>query len=142
MQQEACCTPERESFPFCDPVAHTDLCEEIFGFCGIFLNFTADIGHVDPEDLIIPAGPRPPKLLHDEVIGEDLAGVLTQKSHNAEFAESQMDVFSPHEHLVLVIVNGEIPHRIRAVAGDLIVPGSCAGVADGSSSSVPNGLVR
>ena len=64
--------------------------EEVFRLGGIFFDLAADIGHVDPENLIVAAGAGAPQLLDDVIVGQDPAGVLAEQGHDAELAESQL----------------------------------------------------
>ena len=57
-------------------VAYAYLGEEVFRLSGIFFNLAADVGHVDPKNLVIAAGPGPPQLLDDGIIGHHTASVL------------------------------------------------------------------
>ena len=63
-------------FGFRHAVAYAHFGEKVFRLGGIFLDLSADVGHVDPEDLVIAAGPRTPQLLDDGIIGHHTAGVL------------------------------------------------------------------
>ena len=129
-------------------VADADFRKEIFRLGGVFLDFAADVGHIDPENLIVAAGPGAPELLDDVIIGQNPTGVLAQKGHDAELAEGQFGVFTPDEHLMLIIVNGQFAYGIGALLGDFAVAGGGAGMADGCPHpgqklrSVPKGLVR
>ena len=117
-------------------VADTHLCEEIFRFGRVLFDFAANIGHVDAKNLIIASGPGSPQFLDNEIVSEDFSRVFTQKRYDAELAEGQLDVLTADQSLMLVVVDGEVSHRISALLGDLIV------VVSANSSSVPKGLVR
>ena len=77
----------RSGFGLCHTVAYAYLSEEVFRLSGIFLNLAADVGHVDPENLVVSAGARPPQLLDDVIIGQNPAGVLAEERHDSEFTE-------------------------------------------------------
>ena len=42
------------------PVSDAQFCQDVFGLGGVFLQLAADVGHVDPQDLVVAAlvGPR------------------------------------------------------------------------------------
>ena len=63
-------------FGFRHAVAYAHFGEKVFRFGRIFFNLPADVGHVDPKNLVIAAGPGPPQLLDDGIIGHHTAGVL------------------------------------------------------------------
>ena len=105
--------------------------KEVFGFGGVFLNLAADVGHVDPEDLIVSSRPGAPQLLDDGVVGQHFSGVFAQQGDDPKLTEGEMDVLTSHQHLVLVVVNGQLTHRVRAFLGDFTVAGNRTGVADG-----------
>ena len=58
------------------PVANANLSKDIFGLGRVFFNLPADIGHIDPKDLVIIVHVRPPDGVHDGAIGQDLAGIF------------------------------------------------------------------
>ena len=52
-------------------VADSQLCVDVLGIGGIFLQLAADVGHVHPENLVAAAAAvRAPHVLQNEVIGE------------------------------------------------------------------------
>lgn len=42
------------------PVAYTDFCKDILGFSWIFLKLSADMGHIDSENLVVTVSVGPP----------------------------------------------------------------------------------
>lgn len=58
------------------PITHADLSEDILGLGGILLQLSADVRHVDPEDLIIIVHVGSPDGIHDVTVGQDSAGIL------------------------------------------------------------------
>ena len=90
-------------------IAHADLRKEVFGLGGVFLDFAADIGHVDPEDLIVSSCPGTPQLLDDGVVSQHFAGIFAQQGDDPEFAEGEVHIFTPDQYLVLVVVDVRSP---------------------------------
>ena len=63
-------------------VANTGFRKDVFRIGWIFLDFAPDIGHVHPQNLIVPAGCRAPDFFQQEIIGQHLAGVAGQKAED------------------------------------------------------------
>ena len=97
------------SFVFEHSITHADLREDIFGRGGVFLDLAADICHVDTQDLVVGLGLGPPDLLDEVVVGQDLPCIFAEQRHDLEFVERQVDVLPVDEHMVLVVVDREIP---------------------------------
>ena len=57
-------------------LTYTNLSEDILGLCGILLQLSADVRHVDPEDLIIIVHIGTPDGIHDVAVGQDSAGIF------------------------------------------------------------------
>ena len=134
------------SVAFYHAVAHAHLGEDIVGLGGVLLYFPADIGHVHPEYLVVALALGAPELLHDEVIGEHLAGAFAQQGHYLVFVLGEAAVLPGDEHLVLVVVDGQLSGGELAGVGNGLVAQAGAGVADGhrtraSSSAGLKGLV-
>ena len=58
------------------PIAYADLCEYILLLCLILLQLSADVRHVDPEDLIIIVHIGTPDGIHDIAVGQNSAGIF------------------------------------------------------------------
>ena len=58
------------------PAPHADLSEDILGLCGILLQLSADVRHVDPEDLIIIVHIGTPDGIHDIAVCQNSAGIF------------------------------------------------------------------
>ena len=106
------------SIPFDHAVAHAHLGEDVLRLGRVLFDLSADVGHVDPEDLVVALALGAPQLLHDEVIGQDLAGAFAQQGHDFILVLGQAAVLPGNEHLVLVIVDGQLPGREFAGVGD------------------------
>lgn len=81
-------------------VSDAQFCQDIFGLGGVFLQLAADVGHVDPQDLVVAALVGAPDMLEDEVIGEYLAGMETEQLQDLELVLCEVDLLAAHEDLV------------------------------------------
>ena len=79
--------PARRLFALGHSIAHANFCEKIFGFGGILFNFSADICHVDTQNLIVSTGAGTPEFLDNKIVGQYFAGIFAQQRDNAKFAE-------------------------------------------------------
>ena len=82
---------------------------DILGLGGVLLQLAADIGHIDPQDLVAAAAAvRPPDVLQDEVVGEHLPGVDGQQLDDLELVLGEVDLLPRQEHLVPGQVDGQV----------------------------------
>ena len=58
------------------PIAHTNLSEDILGLGRILFQLSADVRHVDSQDLVIIVHVGSPDSIHDIAVGQDSAGIL------------------------------------------------------------------
>ena len=93
---------------FLHPVSDPDLRVNVVGFCRILLQLPADIGHVDPQDLIIRVRVGPPDLLQDKIIGQHLAGISGKQGHQLVLDLGQMDILAFQRNQSLLKVDDKI----------------------------------
>ena len=74
------------------PVTYANFGEQVRRPGGIVFYFPSDVGHIDPEDLVVLSGPRSPQFLHDIIIGQNLSVVISQKLHDPVLCQSQPDI--------------------------------------------------
>ena len=58
------------------PIAHTNLREDILGLGRILFQLSADVRHVDSQDLVIIVHVGSPDGIHDIAVGQDSAGIF------------------------------------------------------------------
>lgn len=116
-------------------ITYTDFCEDIFGFCRIFLDLPADICHIDAQDLVIVFDLGSPQLTDNKIVSKNTACVLSEKRYDFELILSEVDKFVAHTDLVLVIVNHQTGSMELSRLGDLVVGEMSAGMADGCSNA-------
>ena len=125
----------RRSVALPHAVAHAHLREDVLRVAGGRLDLAADVGHVHPQDLVVGLGLGAPQLADDEVVGQDLAGVLAQQGHDLVLVDGETGVFAVHQYLMLVVVDGQVAGDELAGLGDLGIGQGGAGVADGGADA-------
>ena len=86
---------------------------------GILFDLAADVGHVDAKDLVVGLGLGAPQLADDEVVGQHLSGVLAQQGHDLILVDGELGILAVHQHLMLVVINGQVAGGELAGLGDL-----------------------
>ena len=66
-------------------VANSDLCENILRLSRIFFQLSPDMGHIDPEDLVVAVIVRPPDLTHQIIVGQHLSRLAGEKGYQLVF---------------------------------------------------------
>lgn len=94
-------------------VADADLCENVLGFRRVLFDLAANVCHVDPQDLVSALALRTPQFTEDVIISEYSPRTPCQQGNNAVLVLGQMAVFTRDEHLMLVIIDGEVPGKDR-----------------------------
>lgn len=72
------------------PVSYANFCKYVLGFCGIFFQLAADMGHVDTQDLIIIVRIRPPYFGDNGFVGHNTARILSQQTNQLIFNLGQV----------------------------------------------------
>ena len=87
---------------------------------GIFFQLAADIGHVDAEDLVVPARGGAPKLAQKIVVRQNFPGVAPQKRDDqpVKIFRARADGVPPAELLAIQLLGREGHDRVRAGRGE------------------------
>ena len=111
------------------PVADAYLGEDVLRLGGVFLEFAADVRHVDAEDLAVFLGAQAPELAEHVVVGQDAARVEAEHGDYLVLVLREVHALAVHEDAALFVVYLEPAGLEAAAGGDGAGGGGGAGVA-------------
>ena len=77
---------------FAHSVANTDLCKYVLWLSRVFFQFSADMGHIYPKDLVDIICIWSPDLCDNGFIGHDPAGILGKETYQLVFNLGKVDI--------------------------------------------------
>ena len=73
-------------------VAHSPLGQDVIRLRRVFFQFSADVGHIYPKDLVVIICIWSPDLCDNRFIGHDPAGILGKETYQLVFNLGQVDI--------------------------------------------------
>ena len=98
-------------------ITYPDFCENILGVRRILFNFSADIGHIHPQNLVAAMTLGPPEFLQNEIIGQNFSGTATKQCNYLKLILGKPAVFITYGYHMLIIVYRQITGDKFSAAG-------------------------
>ena len=91
-------------------VADADFREDILGVTGIFFDFTPDVGHIDPQNLVVVVRVRSPDPGDDGIVGQHPPRIFGEQGHEFVLYLRQMDILFIHKYDPFVKIDYKVLH--------------------------------